>query len=195
MDSPHGASSYWDLPEEHLQNVYNHISTYYNVSHDNVKMFTYIQKVAYVQFNQWMSDCKAHFETFGPYIPVEFVERVDEWTWLIAHWSTEESKVRSKRRKEVKASKKVDHSSGSTPFAYRANKLKEFGNKAPILNTLVEGYKKSAPKAAVAMTVAVEASITSFKALNPTPPPMERGSNLTPLELISLSVEKYSSIV
>ncbi|KAM7481298.1 hypothetical protein LguiB_005881 [Lonicera macranthoides] len=49
--------------------------TYYDVSHDNIEMFEYIQKSASLRFNQWMSECKAHFETYGPDVPIEFVER------------------------------------------------------------------------------------------------------------------------
>ena len=39
-----------------------------------------------------MSNCKAHFETYDPDVPVVFVKRVNEWMWLMAHWSTKESK-------------------------------------------------------------------------------------------------------
>ena len=56
--------------------------------------------------------------------------------------------------KAVRASeKKVDHRSGSTPFAYRAKKLKESGDKAPIPNTWVEVYQKNAPEAAVRVLI------------------------------------------
>ncbi|KAM7497192.1 hypothetical protein LguiA_021606 [Lonicera macranthoides] len=193
---PMVASSYWHLPDEHLQIVYDHISTNYDVSHDNVEMFEYIQKLAYRLFNQWMTECKAHFETYGPDVPVEFVERVYEWTWLMAHWSTEKSKARSERMKAVRASKKkVNHRSGSTPFAYRAKRLKESGDKAPIPNAWVEVYKKNALDAAAAMTAAVEASIASFEASNPTPPLMEAGSDSTPPAPITLPVEIQISIV
>ncbi|KAM7465453.1 hypothetical protein LguiB_013015 [Lonicera macranthoides] len=43
--------------------------------------------MASLRFNDWMSKCKAQFNTYGTDVPVEFVERVDEWTWLMAHWN------------------------------------------------------------------------------------------------------------
>ncbi|KAM7493105.1 hypothetical protein LguiB_027714 [Lonicera macranthoides] len=197
---PMVAHSYWALPREHLQIVYNHISTYYDFSHENIALFEYIQKMASLRFNDWMSKCKAHFNTYGTDVPVEFVERVDEWTWLMAHWSTEEAKARSEQMKAVRASekkvdhssgpvraseKKVDHSSGPVPFAYRAKKRKESGDIAPIPNTWVED----------AMTAAVEASISSFEASNPTPPPVEGGSDSTPPAPITLPIETQIDIV
>ena len=45
------------------------------------------------------------------------------------------------------------------------------------------------------MTAAVEASIASFEASNPTPPPVEGGSDSTPLTLITLPVETQIGIV
>ncbi|KAM7469303.1 hypothetical protein LguiA_007486 [Lonicera macranthoides] len=89
---PMVAHSYWALPREHLQIVYNHISTYYDFSYENIALFEYIQKMASLRFINWMSECKEHFNTYGTDVPVEFVDRVDEWTWLMAHWSTEEAK-------------------------------------------------------------------------------------------------------
>ncbi|KAM7527607.1 hypothetical protein LguiB_031017 [Lonicera macranthoides] len=51
------------------------------------------------------------------------------------HFSTDEDKARSQRMKMIWASQnKVDHTSGPIPFAYRAKKLKEKGDKAYILN-------------------------------------------------------------
>ncbi|KAM7528355.1 hypothetical protein LguiB_031765 [Lonicera macranthoides] len=99
---PMVAHSYWDLPREHLQIVYNHISTYYDFSYENIALFEYIQKMASLRFNDWMSKCKAHFNTYGTDVPVEFVERVDEWTWLMAHWSTEEAKEREQEAEEMR---------------------------------------------------------------------------------------------
>ncbi|KAM7477712.1 hypothetical protein LguiA_025925 [Lonicera macranthoides] len=97
-------------------------------------------------------------------------------------------KARSKRMKAVRASeKKVDHRSGSTPFAYQTKKLEEFGDKDPIPNTWVEVYKKNAPDAVAAMTATVEASIASFEASNPT--------DSTPPAPITLPVETEISIV
>ena len=52
--------------------------------------------------------------------------------------------------KEIRASQnKMDHASGTTPFAYRAKKLKEKGDKAPILNAWADAYAKNAPDKAV----------------------------------------------
>ncbi|KAM7486425.1 hypothetical protein LguiA_002434 [Lonicera macranthoides] len=193
---PMVSHSYWDLPREHLQIVYNYISTYYDFSHENIEMFEYIQKMASLRFNNWMSKCKVHFNTYGADVPVEFMGRVDEWTWLMAHWSTEETKARSEKMKAVRASdKKVDHRSGPVPFAYRAKKRKESGDIAPIPNTWVEVYKKNAPDAAAAMTAAVEASISSFEASNPTPPPVEGGSDSTLPAPITLPIETQINIV
>ncbi|KAM7475171.1 hypothetical protein LguiB_022414 [Lonicera macranthoides] len=143
-----------------------------------------------------MSKRKVHFNTYGADVPVEFMGRVDEWTCLMAHWSTEETKARSEKMKAVRASdKKVEHRSGPVPFAYRAKKRKESGDIAPIPNTWVEVYKKNAPNAAAAMTAAVEASISSFEASNPTPPPVEGGSDSTPPAPITLPIETQINIV
>ncbi|KAM7481113.1 hypothetical protein LguiB_005696 [Lonicera macranthoides] len=104
-------------------------------------------------------------------------------------------KARSKRMKAVRVSeKKVDHRSGSTPFAYRTKKLKKFGDKDPIPNTWVEVYKKNASDAVAAMTVTVEASIASVEASNPMSP-VEGGSDSTPPAPITLPVETQISIV
>ncbi|KAM7504682.1 hypothetical protein LguiB_003586 [Lonicera macranthoides] len=193
---PMVAHSYWALPREHLQIVYNHISTYYDFSYENIALFEYIQKMASLRFINWMSECKEHFNTYGTDVPVEFVDRVDEWTWLMAHWSTEEAKARSEQMKAVRASdKKVNHSSGPVPFAYRAKKLKESGDIAPIPNTWVEVYKKNAPDAADAMTAAIATSISSFEASNPTPPPVEGGSDSTPPAPMTLPIETQINIV
>ncbi|KAM7528128.1 hypothetical protein LguiB_031538 [Lonicera macranthoides] len=80
--------------------------------------------------------------------------------------------------KEIRASQnKVDHTSGPVPFAYRAKKLKENGDKAPILNAWADAYVKNAPDKANAMRSAAKASIASFESSNPTPSPVEDSSD------------------
>ncbi|KAM7478033.1 hypothetical protein LguiA_026246 [Lonicera macranthoides] len=106
------------------------------------------------------------------------------------------SAARSEKMKAVRAfEKKVDRRSGPTPFIYRAKKRKESGDKSHIPNTWVEVYKKNAPDAAAVMTAAVEASISSFEASNPLPPPVEGGSDSTPPAPITLPIETHIDIV
>ncbi|CAM8987074.1 unnamed protein product [Rhodiola kirilowii] len=79
------APSCSELEPEHWANVFDHFAPNFVLDFDDTWIWRFISRIATERYRDWKSDDKVHYEIFGAELPLEFVDRKEQWRWLVGH--------------------------------------------------------------------------------------------------------------
>ncbi|XP_050386155.1 uncharacterized protein LOC126802555 [Argentina anserina] len=139
------APTFYELQLHQRKTVDNYLKTYYDIPASDMKMWNFIDRLAYERYKDWKHDCKRHFNLWKDEVPLEFVHRPDQWSCLCQHFRDPDYMAMcvQNQANRTKNPNPINHCSGSLPMSFRASAYLERGHPAAYVAGFLDSYLPS----------------------------------------------------